>query len=63
MNTERRLEDLETTTLQNMREQYIQDQMSLYEADISDEEYWKAYHFCNDKLRDIEKELKDRKVL
>lgn len=63
MNMQRSVEDLESTTLQDMRDTYIKDIEALYHAEISDSDYWQAYHYCNDKLKEIEQELKVRGLL
>jgi len=63
MQMQLRIEDLESTTLQDMRDTYIKDMEALYQADITDSEYWEAYHYCNHKLKEIEQELKVRGLL
>jgi len=56
-------EDMDTNTLMDMRDQYQKDLDGLYDADISDEDYWSAFHHCNAQIKNIEKELRERKII
>jgi len=58
---ELRLEDLETTTLQDRRDNLLKEINDLAERkDITDSEYWAVYHQLNRDITAIEQELRNR---
>lgn len=55
--------ELETETLWDKKTDYQTDLNQLYDADISNEDYWRVFHHINQQIKLIDEELKVRNSL